>query len=81
MKKSEDGEGVILRFYEWKGKGTNVTLILPEGATSATATSLMEKPEGEPLPVTSGHRVVLPVHPYEIVTVRVNYSTNDMGVH
>jgi alpha-mannosidase len=72
MKKTEDGNGLLLRFYEWAGKGGNVTLTVPQGATSATLTNLMEKPEGGDIPV-SGNKVTVPVTPFEIQTVRVNY--------
>jgi len=33
----------------------------------------MEQPEGEPLPVT-GDVVKVPIHPYEILTIRVDYE-------
>jgi alpha-mannosidase len=33
----------------------------------------MEKPLGEPLPIASGGTVTVPVHAYEIVTLRVDY--------
>jgi alpha-mannosidase len=72
MKKTEDGSGLLLRFYEWAGKGGNVTLTVPKGASSATLTNLMEKPEGGVLPV-SGDKVTVPVTPYQIQTVRLNY--------
>jgi alpha-mannosidase len=73
MKKTEDGDGLLLRFYEWAGQAGNVALNVPPGATSATLTNLMEEPAGSSLPVTSG-KVVVPVHPFEIVSVRVNYE-------
>ena len=73
MKKAEDGNALIVRFYEWAGKGGDVTLTLPAGATGATVTNLMEKPEGEALAVTGG-KVTVPVTPYQIQTVRVDYK-------
>jgi len=72
MKKAEDANGIILRFYEWAGTTGSVQIGIPPGATSATLTNLMEEPEGSALPVTGNH-VTVPVHPYEIVTVRVDY--------
>jgi alpha-mannosidase len=72
MKKAEDANGIILRFYEWAGTTGSVQIGVPPGATSATLANLMEKPEGSPLPVVASHLTV-PVHPYEIVTVRVDY--------
>jgi alpha-mannosidase len=73
MKRSEDGKGLVIRFYESTGKGGDVTLNVPPGATSATVVNMMEKPEGSPLTVT-GDKVTVPVTPYEIQTVRVDYS-------
>ena len=73
VKKTETGDGLILRFYEWAGKGGNVTLTVPPGATGATLVNLMEKPEGTPIAVT-GDQVTVPVTPFEIQTVQVNYK-------
>ena len=73
MKKTEDGNGLLFRFYEWAGKRANVTLSVPDGAMAATVTNLMEKPEGSPLTVTH-NQVTVPVTPYQIQTVRIDYA-------
>jgi len=73
MKKTEDGNGLILRLYEWAGKRGDVEVHLPQGATAATVTNLMEQPQGSPLTVTGTDRVTAPIHPYEILTLRVDY--------
>ncbi len=73
MKKSEDGNSLILRFYEWAGKQTTADIAVPTGASAATVTNLMEKPEGTALTVSGGHLSV-PVGKYSINTVRVDYS-------
>ena len=73
MKKTEDGNGLILRLYEWAGKSGAVEVHLPQGATAATVTNLMEQAEGSPLTVTGADRVTAPIHPYEILTLRVDY--------
>lgn len=73
MKKSEDGNALILRFYEWAGKKTTAEITVPPGAASAGTTNLMEHPEGAPL-TPSGDRIAVPVGPYSINTVRVEYS-------
>ncbi|MGB8011880.1 MAG: glycoside hydrolase family 38 C-terminal domain-containing protein [Terriglobales bacterium] len=73
MKKTEDGNALLLRFYEWAGKAGDVQLTVPPGATGATLTNLMEQAEGSLLPVNATNQVTVPVHPYEIVSVRVNY--------
>jgi len=72
VKKAEDANGLIFRVYEWAGKDATVEFHVPPGATGATVTNLMEKPEGDPLAVT-GDVVKAPIHPYEILTVRVDY--------
>ena len=69
----ESGKGLVVRFYEWAGKGGNVTLTVPPGATSATVANLMEKPEGSPLSV-AGDKVTVPVTPFQIQTVRLDYA-------
>jgi alpha-mannosidase len=72
IKKAEDDNGLIFRAFEWAGKQSDVTFTVPPGATAATETNLMEKSVGSPLPV-SGGKVTLPIHPYEILSLRVDY--------
>jgi alpha-mannosidase len=73
VKKAEDANGLIFRAYEWAGKESTAEFHMPPGATGATVTNLMEKPEGSPLVVTA-NVVKVPIHPYEILTIRVDYS-------
>jgi alpha-mannosidase len=73
LKKAEDGDALLLRLYEWAGKAGNVRISLPEGANSASLTNLMEKVESAPLSFTQ-HQLTIPVHPYEIVSVRVEFA-------
>ncbi len=72
VKKAEDANGLIFRAYEWAGKETTAEFHVPAGATGATVTNMMEAPEGSPLAVTGGV-VKAPIHPYEILTIRVSY--------
>jgi alpha-mannosidase len=72
VKKAEDAKGLILRAYEWAGKESTVEFHVPPGATGATVTNMMETPEGTPLEV-AGDVVKAPIHPYEILTIRVDY--------
>ena len=72
VKKAEDSDALIIRMYEWAGKTGTVTLAVPPGATAAVETNLLERAEGPPLGL-AGDRVTVPVHPYEILTVRVDY--------
>ena len=73
LKKAEDENALIFRFYEWAGKDSNIEINLPKGATAATVTNLMEKPEGQALKIV-GNSVSAPIHPFEILTVQVNYT-------
>ncbi|MGA7342142.1 MAG: glycoside hydrolase family 38 C-terminal domain-containing protein, partial [Terracidiphilus sp.] len=73
VKKAEDANGLIFRAYEWAGKEATAEFHVPPGATSATVTNLMETPEGSALE-TAGDTVRVPIHPYEILTIRVDYA-------
>ncbi|MGO9795559.1 MAG: alpha-mannosidase, partial [Terracidiphilus sp.] len=73
VKKAEDANALIFRVYEWAGKETTAEFHVPPGATGATVTNLMEQPEGNPLQVV-GSVVKAPIHPYEILTIRVDYA-------
>jgi alpha-mannosidase len=75
LKKAEDGDALIFRFYEWAGKDAEVRIQVPEGAKSARLANLQEIPEGSPLSIEDGNTISVPSHPYEIVTVRVEYPS------
>jgi alpha-mannosidase len=75
MKKAEDSNALIFRVYEWAGKSGDVEIHVPKGATGATETNLMEKPEGSALKL-DGDTVTATIHPFEILTVRVDYPVN-----
>jgi alpha-mannosidase len=75
LKKAEDSNGLIFRVYEWAGKSGDVEIHVPKGATGATVTNLMEKPESSALKI-AGDTVTATIHPYEILTVRVDYPAN-----
>jgi alpha-mannosidase len=72
MKKAEDEDSLVVRFYEWAGKQGDVRLKLPAGALSASETNMMEKPIGD-IPLQNGAIAVL-TKPYEIRTVKVRFS-------
>ena len=72
VKKAEDAKGLIFRVYEWAGKDSVAEFHVPAGATGATVTNMQETPEGAALAVT-GDVVKAPIHPYEILTIRVDY--------
>jgi len=81
MKKAEDSNAVVFRFFEFEGKTSAVRLRFPTAATRAAQVNLMEKRDA-PLPLTGdGKETTVTVHPYEIVTVKAKFgnSGNPLG--
>jgi alpha-mannosidase len=78
VKGASDGNAksdfIVLRFYEWAGKDSDVTLQLPAGVQSAWETNLIEQPTSE-LALVDG-TVKVHCKPFEIKTVKVKLSTN-----
>jgi alpha-mannosidase len=74
VKKAEDDDTLILRFYEWAGKETDVKLQLPTGAQTASETDLMERVTGT-LSIQDG-AITIHTKPYEIKTVKVQFAAN-----
>lgn len=72
LKKAEDEDALILRFYEWAGEAGDAVFQLPPGAQSASETDLMEKPIAN-VPL-NGSAVTVATKPYEIKTVKVKFS-------
>jgi alpha-mannosidase len=74
VKKAEDEEALVLRFYEFAGRQSQVSLRLPARATAAFETDLMEAGE-RPLTLSAdGRSVQVPTGPYEIKTVKVRLA-------
>jgi len=71
IKKDADDSSLIVRFYEWAGKKGDVHLTLPQAATSAWQTNLMEMAPTSLSLGASGKVVTVPTNAYEIKTVRV----------
>jgi alpha-mannosidase len=74
LKKAEDGDALLLRFCEWAGKSGEAEIAVPEGTASARLTNLLEEPYGNDLQLKNG-KLVVPFHPFEIVSVRLNYPS------
>jgi len=72
LKRAEDDNGLVLRFYEWAGKESEVKVQLLSGAQSASEVDLMEKPVA-PLSVHDD-AVIVHTKPYEIKTVKIQFS-------
>ncbi len=74
VKQAADGSGTIVRFYEWAGKKGDVHLTLPQSATAAWQTNLMEQPEGSLTVANGGSEVTVPTGAYEIKTVKLAFK-------
>ncbi len=71
LKKAEDSDGVILRFFETKGEATQAEVELFRAIKRLTLVDLLEREEQE-LPFT-GNRFRLKVKPFEIVTLKLEF--------
>jgi alpha-mannosidase len=69
VKKSEDDDALVIRFYEWAGRGGDVHLRLPGAAGRVETTNLMEQ-SGQAL--AASDEIAVPVAPFEIKTVKVS---------
>jgi alpha-mannosidase len=73
IKKDVDDNSLIVRFYEWAGKKGDVHLTLPQSASAAWQTNLMEVASTQLTLDASGKVVTVPTNPYEIKTVKVQF--------
>ena len=71
LKKAEDSEAVILRFFETKGESTQAEVELFKDIKRLTTVDLLEREEGE-LPF-EGNQFSLEVKPFEIVTLKLEF--------
>jgi len=71
LKKAEDDDGVILRFFETRGEATEAEVVLFKELKRLTLVDLMEREEKE-LPFTE-NRFRLKVNPFEIVTLKLKF--------
>lgn len=76
MKRTEDGNNILLRLYEWAGKTGNVDITVPKNSTGATLTNLMEQSEHSVLPPSKTDHISVEVHAYEIISVWVGYESH-----
>jgi alpha-mannosidase len=72
IKEAENGDAIVLRFYEWAGKEGDVGVTVPPDATSVTENDLMEK-SIEPVSLANS-LVSVPIKPYEIKTLKFQFS-------
>ena len=69
LKKAEDSDEVILRFFETKGEETTAEIELFRDIERATVSDLLEREEYELKP--NHNRLRLKVKPFEIVTLKI----------
>jgi alpha-mannosidase len=70
VKGAEDGNGWIVRLYDWAGKAGDVTLTFPFTVATAEVTGIMEDP-GTPVAPLDATSVRIPVGAHAIETLRV----------
>lgn len=73
VKKAEDSNSLILRFYEWQGKPSTVHIVLPGAPVSAELVGMMEDDTHGSEQLQS-NLLTTRVKPYEIQTIRVDYG-------
>lgn len=74
VKKAEADNSIIFRFFEFEGKDSEVRLTLPESATGAVETNLMEKEE-DAIPLAGGGTsLTTPIGHYQIKSVKVTFQ-------
>jgi alpha-mannosidase len=73
LKRAEDGEGVILRFYETKGEETDAEITLFKEPKAVRVVNLLEnEDEGVVKELKQeGERIKLTLKPFEIVTLKI----------
>jgi len=69
MKKAEDSDGLVLRFYEISGKEAEVVIRIDELFREAVETNLIEKPISRIR--LSGEKIRIPISKYEIKTIKL----------
>ncbi|HEV2453534.1 MAG TPA: glycoside hydrolase family 38 C-terminal domain-containing protein, partial [Verrucomicrobiae bacterium] len=69
LKRAEDGNGYILRFYEADGQDTQARVTFDK-PMHVTETDILERPAEDQAVMTDGNSVTLPVHHNRIITLR-----------
>jgi alpha-mannosidase len=71
LKLAEQGGGLIIRLWEYRGRGGDVSVRLPAGVKDVAKVNMLER-QAEPLTMRNG-RVSLRVRPWEIATLRAEF--------
>jgi len=72
LKKAEDSDDVILRFFETSGKDAKVVIRIAEPLKGAMETDLLEKGTSR-IPIREG-AIEVPISKYEIKTIKITRS-------
>jgi alpha-mannosidase len=78
FKKSEDGNALLLRVFEYEGRNATVTATIPAGAKSASVAGMMENPIAGDAAL-AGDTLTFAIHPYEIQTIRIEYGERQIS--
>jgi alpha-mannosidase len=73
IKLSEDGQHLVVRLVERENRYTSTSLIFDRSICEAWSCDLMENKETQLTPSDKAIRIVL--KPYEILTLRVSFSS------
>jgi len=77
VEKAEDDNALVLRFYEWAGKETDIVLHLPGTARADSETDLMEHHVAD-LSLRAGS-VTVHTMPYEIKTMKLKLAEDQLA--
>jgi len=72
VKKSEDDDALIIRFYEWAGRGGDIHLRVPGRTGSYDTINLIEQNGQTTYLRANTDQIAVPVSPFEIKTVKVS---------
>jgi alpha-mannosidase len=73
VKKADDDDRIVLRFYEWSGRPADVRIRLRDPIERANETNLMEQ-EGAVLPIEN-ETISVSTRPHEVKTIAVRRRT------
>jgi alpha-mannosidase len=71
LKCSEQGRGLVIRLWEYRGRGGEIAVRLPDGVKHVAKVNMLER-RPQPLTIRNG-RVSLRVRPWEIATLRAEF--------
>jgi alpha-mannosidase len=75
LKKAEDGDGLVMRFFETRGEHCIATICVPDLVQSAKKIDLIENEEGE-VAIENG-TITMEVGPFEIVTLELRHRETE----